>query len=498
MILMNAQPAIVEPNERGHINARRFDRSSWLALGFVLVIAVASVAATVAALARVSDGCLLDPDENTVFGACVGGWPTPLRPGDELIAIDGLGLWDSVSVQQPQAPPGWMDGGTARYTIKRVDAILDLDVPLHQMGWDGMLRAFGYNLARQAPYWNTYALIGTIMIFALRPRARAAQLLLVAIGGLNAAVVLTSPGNSVGANFAPTPVWFLILFLNLNWAWLFAPTILVLVLSFPRRVWPLALHPRLTLALIYGLPLAAIAVSFIRANVVFYLVALGLGALCVIVATVAVTADTFLRVRDPVVRAQTAWLAFGLAVGLAFQPVQFVLGFVFPGLESAINRLPWWLQLPVLAVPTVAFPICLGIAITRYRLFDIEIIIRRTLVYSTLTLTLGLVYLGCIVLFQQLVVPVLGGSELAIVTSTLLIAALFMTLRARGQDLIDKRSNHRKYDAAKLLDTFGATARDETGLERLTAELLRVVDETMQPESVGLWLREADSAKVLE
>jgi hypothetical protein len=439
----------------------------------------------------VGDGCLLDVDQNAVFGPCVGGWPTPLRSGDELIAIDGLGLWDAnVSVQQPQAPPGWMDGGIARYTIKRGDAMLNLDVPLHRMGWDGMLRAFAYNLARQAPYWNTFALIGTIVIFALRPRARAAQLLLVAIGGLNAAVVLTSPSNSVGANFAPAPVWFLILFLNLNWAWLFAPTILVLVLSFPRRVWPLARHPRLTLALIYGLPLAAIVASFIRANVVFYLVALGLGALCVIVATVAVTAHTFLRVRDPVVRAQTAWLAFGLAVGLAFQPVQFVLGFVFPGLESAINRLPWWLGLPILVVPTLAFPLCLGIAITRYRLFDIEIIIRRTLVYSALTIALGLVYLGCIVLLQQLVVPVLGGSELAIVGSTLAIAALFSPLRKRIQQIIDKRFYRRKYDAARVLAAFSTTVRDETDLERLTGEMLRVVDETMQPQFVGLWLRE--------
>ena len=480
----------MDNGQRAIDNRRRFDRSSWLALGIVLAIALVSVAATVAALARVGDGCLLNADGGAVLSVCVGGWPTLLRPGDELIAIDGLGLSDDVSVQQPQAPSGWMDGGTARYTIKRGNATLDLDVPLRRMGWDSMLRAFGHNLAQQALYWNTFALIGTIAIFALRPRTRAAQLLLVAIGGLNAAVVLTSPSNSVGGSFAPAPVWFLIVFLNLSWAWLFAPTILLLVLSFPRRVWPLARHPRLTLALIYGLPLAAITASFIRTNIVFYLVALGLGALCVVVATVAVTAHTFLRVRDPVVRAQTAWLAFGLAVGLAFQPVQFVLGFVFPGLESAMDRLPWWLELPIQVVPTLAFPVCLGIAITRYRLFDIEIIIRRTLVYSALTLTLGLVYLGCIVLLQALVVPLTGGSELAIVVSTLAIAALFNPLRKRIQQIIDKRFYRGKYDAAKVLAAFGTTARDETDLERLTGEMLRVVDETVQPQFVGLWLRE--------
>jgi hypothetical protein len=138
----------------------------------------------------------------------------------------------------------------------------------------------------------------------------------------------------------------------------------------------------------------------------------------------------------------------------------------------------------------------------RYRLFDIEIIIRRTLVYSVLTLTLGLVYLGCIVLSRTLVAPLIGGSEvaivastLAIVASTLAIAALFNPLRRRIQNVIDRRFYRRKYDAAKVLAAFGATARDETDLEQLTAEMLRVVDETVQPEFVGLWLKQVEHTK---
>ncbi len=125
----------------------------------------------------------------------------------------------------------------------------------------------------------------------------------------------------------------------------------------------------------------------------------------------------------------------------------------------------------------------------RSRLWDIDLIIRRTLVYSTLTVTLGLVYVGCILVSRTLVAPYLGGSEIAIVASTLAIAALFNPLRKRIQNLIDKRFYRRKYDAAKVLAAFGATVRDETDLERLTAEMLRVVDETVQPEFIGLWLR---------
>jgi hypothetical protein len=141
----------------------------------------------------------------------------------------------------------------------------------------------------------------------------------------------------------------------------------------------------------------------------------------------------------------------------------------------------WWLYLNVL-------PIGFTLAIIRSRLWDIDIVIRRTLVYGALTLTLGLMYIGCILISRALVAPYLGGSELAIVVSTLAIAALFNPLRRRIQTIIDRRFYRRKYDAAKVLAAFARTARDETDLERLTAELLHVLDQTMKPEFVGLWL----------
>jgi hypothetical protein len=105
------------------------------------------------------------------------------------------------------------------------------------------------------------------------------------------------------------------------------------------------------------------------------------------------------------------------------------------------------------------------------------------------------VYVGCILLSRTFVAQLVGSSELAIVASTLAIAALFTPLRRRIQNVIDKRFYRRKYDAAKVLAAFGATARDETDLEYLTAAMLRVVDETMQPEFVGLWLKDAQSVE---
>jgi hypothetical protein len=135
----------------------------------------------------------------------------------------------------------------------------------------------------------------------------------------------------------------------------------------------------------------------------------------------------------------------------------------------------------------VVFPLAVSVAILRHQLYDIDLIIRRTLVYGVLTAALGLIYLGSVAVLQS-ALPV--TSELAIVVSTLTVAALFNPLRRQIQSIINRRFYRNKYDAAKILASFGAMARDEIDLDDLTAELLRVVDETMQPESASLWLRE--------
>jgi hypothetical protein len=135
----------------------------------------------------------------------------------------------------------------------------------------------------------------------------------------------------------------------------------------------------------------------------------------------------------------------------------------------------------------------LTMAVLRYRLFDIEVIIRRTTAYAILTALLALVYFGSVVVLQRLLTPITGNSAPAVVLSTLLIAALFLPLRRRVQELIDRRFFRRKYDAEKVLARFAATARDETDLDALTAELARVIQETMQPEHVSVWLRPVEN-----
>ena len=134
----------------------------------------------------------------------------------------------------------------------------------------------------------------------------------------------------------------------------------------------------------------------------------------------------------------------------------------------------------------------IGVAMLRHRLYDIDLIIRRTLTYSVLTGLLALVYLGAVVVLQGLL-PDAGGerSPAVIVLSTLTIAALFNPLRRRVQVVVDRRFFRSKYDAGQMLADFAAAARDEVELETLTAELLRVVQETIQPEHVDVWLKDA-------
>ncbi len=159
-------------------------------------------------------------------------------------------------------------------------------------------------------------------------------------------------------------------------------------------------------------------------------------------------------------------------------------------LAPAVDQLPdvingLWLALVLIATSTAV-----GIAVLRYRLYEIDLVINRTLVYGSLTATLVAVYVGSIVVLQGLVRALTGQeSQLAIVASTLAVAALFNPLRHRVQGFIDRRFYRRKYDAAKTLEAFSAKLRDETDLDALSDDLVGVVRETMQPAHVSLWLR---------
>jgi hypothetical protein len=157
-----------------------------------------------------------------------------------------------------------------------------------------------------------------------------------------------------------------------------------------------------------------------------------------------------------------------------------------------------WIGYLLVAVGGLSGPTAIGVAILRYRLYEIDIVINRTLVYGALTATLAAVYFGGVTATQAIFRALTGQQQqpqLAIVVSTLVIAALFNPLRRRIQDFIDRRFYRRKYDAAQTLETFSAKLRDETNLDALSDDLVGVVKETMQPAHVSLWLRPDTATK---
>jgi hypothetical protein len=191
-------------------------------------------------------------------------------------------------------------------------------------------------------------------------------------------------------------------------------------------------------------------------------------------------------------RQQIKWLLYAAPIWFFGSALKIAV-FYFSVIEG-----PWglWFGYVLVVVGGLSGPIAIGVAILRYRLYEIDLLINRTLVYGALTATLVAVYVGSIVVLQSLVRTLTGQkSQLAIVVSTLVVAALFNPLRRRIQGFIDRRFYRRKYDAAKTLKTFSAKLRDETDLDALSDDLVGVVRETMQPAHVSLWLRPESASR---
>jgi hypothetical protein len=199
----------------------------------------------------------------------------------------------------------------------------------------------------------------------------------------------------------------------------------------------------------------------------------------------------FRRVSGAVERQQTKWVVFALLI-LFGAILLTAIPMLFPVLRDPGGTLAF--LLPLISITAnlgfMLVPLAIGVAILRYRLWDVDLLIRRTLVYGALTATLLVIYFGAVLLLQALVGRVSGRlPAIAIVVSTLLIAALFNPLHRRIQRDIDRRFYRRKYDTEKTIANFAISIRNEVELEQITADLLAVVDDSLQPENISLWMQ---------
>jgi hypothetical protein len=240
-------------------------------------------------------------------------------------------------------------------------------------------------------------------------------------------------------------------------------------------------------ALVVGLNATSLAgaASASPAALVLILVAVG----------VACQVHRYARSSGPIERQQTKWVVAGwvgfmLCVFLWILPIN-----LFP-LAPGTTRVAYFtLGMGVINTLVVLLPVSFAVAILRYRLWDVDVIINRALVYAALTAALGATYLAGVVLLQAALSPLTQGSELSVAASTLLVAALFTPLRRRIQTAVDRRFFRHKYDAARTLAAFARRLRDEVELEPLRADLLAVVGQTVQPARASLWLRRATEVR---
>jgi len=209
----------------------------------------------------------------------------------------------------------------------------------------------------------------------------------------------------------------------------------------------------------------------------------------VVISIIATQVYRYIRVSNLVQRQQTKWVVFAIIIVLLVEAVFTLAAVFFPSLDQS-GSFYWLLYNNISTYALLLIPLSLTIAILRYRLWDIDNLINRTLVYGTLTFLLALVYFGLVFALQFFLRGVISQTnDVVIVISTLSIAALFQPLRKRIQKIIDLRFYRSKYDAAKTLEAFSSTLRNEVDLSTLSEQLLAVVQETMQPAHVSLWLR---------
>jgi hypothetical protein len=341
-----------------------------------------------------------------------------------------------------------------------VGAVVASRRPENSIGWLFLSGAFAWILGELALEYGVYALITTP---AAPPAGDWAAWFGAWARGLGWFLIVVFLLLLFPNGRLPSARWRPVLWGAVGYIAFFSLAIWLSPESFDLRLVAVASNP-------FGLELEIVGLLLDITNLTFPLLVVAGGAAVIV---------RFRRSRGDE-RQQIKWFAYAVALMIVVFLVWFTLAVTGLAFPSAL----------MFTVPLIGLPIAVGIAVLRYRLYDIDLVINRTLVYGALTVALVLVYFGSVVVLQRTFVLLTGsGSQLTIVASTLAIAALFNPLRRRIQGFVDRRFYRDKYDATRTLDSFSARLRDETDLENLAGDLLSVIRNTMRPEHAGLWLR---------
>lgn len=460
----------------------KFTRGAWLTLAFVSLLFFWGTVGMLYFFTLPTDGWFGIPqevlDENLVaYKQDVLGVPSALQPGDLIVAIDDIpAAKQDFSAMEDR----WTVGATMHYTVQRNGVQLEVSVPL--AAWQ-FGPALNYWVLQ---YGGVLGLLGMLLFFVIaaltffkRPNDHAARALFVFASLFLALSPFISTGQASPPMLVFPPIGLMVtITIFAAYSVLYPPVLIWFAMVFPhpkpivRRFPYLEYWPFLV-------GLAIIPFFLLEIFIAGYL-----WTIFSIVAAIVILIHSAFTMRDALSRAQLLWGLWGFVLGMAMFLTTYldVFGLVSGVWADVANSLTL-LSFSVLGVT-------LGIAILRYRLFDIGVIIRRTVTYALVVALLVVIYFGGVILLQQLFASVTGErSEVITVVSTLAIAVLFIPLRNFVQNAIDKRFNRRKYDAQQVLTKFAQTVRDETDLDKLTSEMLNVVNETMQPKRASVWLK---------
>lgn len=462
-----------------------FNRSAWLTLAVATSLLVLSIAQIIYRFTLSTDGWSVYTEEienaDWIYDSNLVGAPSALQAGDRLLSVGERSVEGTASVGYLPPPEDWQSGRSVVMTLTRSDQQVVEQVPIVHWTWRAIWR---YNTRELSQLASTAGALLFLAIgwytFLRRPAVPSARALLMISTAFGAAYIsgLLPDGLSVQFDqlaFVATGFFSYVIF-----GTLLAPSLLTFSLLFP--------HPKQVIQRNPWLAFLPYAIGLI---LLIFLVTGGSGvvgwitAMIMLVASLASLVHAGLTQRDAVSRAQLRWAISGFVLGVGLFMLNYPVAFGWVNDLILINLLSSIASMGI-AVIGIGF----SVAVLRYRLFDIDVIIRRTLVYTTLTAMLALVYFGSVVLLQTLFEGLTGQeSPIAIVISTLGIAALFTPLRRRVQDIIDRRFYRGRYNAEQVLAQFASAARDEVDIDQLTHTLLSIVEETVQPKGLGLWLR---------